>query len=149
MKSESIKTTATLFGLLTAITLSPAQAHDDKDPRHIAMASLGKNMKAIKKGLKAGGITPDLLVSAKEIEEVSSRLVSLFPKGPQQPDSRARPEIWTDMPGFKKANGNFRAAAAGLVKALSGTDVATAENALKQTGKTCGGCHKPYRLPKK
>ena len=142
--------TALALTVSLAVSLSPAQAHDDKDPRHIAMTSLGKNMKAIGKGLRSGSITPEMKSQAQEIVDVSDRLVSLFPKEDHQAkDSRAKPEIWTDMAGFRKANQNFQAAARAFVKALSGTDVAAAQAAQKNVGKTCGGCHKPYRLPKK
>ena len=135
--------------LALSLTPSPANAHDDKDPRHIAMSTLGKNMKAIKGAVKAGKITPDLQKRAGEIAEISTRLLSLFPEGKQAVDSRAKPEIWSDAAGFKKANDKFIGAAAVLVKAVGSGDPAAVGAALKGAGKTCGGCHKPYRLPKK
>ena len=144
-------TVISTFVLTLALTLTPtvASSHDDKDPRHIAMSTLGKNMKTIKRATKAGEITPDLQKRASEIQEISTRLVALFPAGQQAADSRAKPEIWSDMAGFKKANDKFIVAAAALVKAVGSGDPAAVGAALKGTGKTCGGCHKPYRLPKK
>ena len=124
-------------------------AHDDKDPRHIAMTTLGKNMKAIKRGLKAGQITPDMHKQAEEIQAIAKSLTNLFPAGEQKQDSRAKPEIWSDAAGFNKSNQRFVLAAAALSQALKSNDVSAGQASQKRTGKTCGSCHKAYRLPKK
>jgi cytochrome c556 len=124
-------------------------AHSEKDPRHIAMTTLGKHMKSINRGLKAGQITPDMHKQAEEIQAIAGSLANLFPAGEQKHGSRAKPEIWSDAAGFNNANQKFVLAAAAFSDALKSNDVSAAQASKKQTGKTCGGCHKAYRLPKK
>ena len=144
MKKLFVVTVLSLLILPTFVS-----AHDDKDPRHIAMTTLGKNMKSIKRGLKAGQITPDMQKQAEEIHTIAKSLTGLFPVGKQKPDSRAKPEIWSDSTGFNKSNQKFVLAAAAFSDALKSNDVSAGQTMQKQTGKTCGGCHKAYRLPKK
>jgi len=72
----------------------------------------------------------------------------LFVKGSSNEDrpgkTRALPKIWEDMSGFEKASSDFRAAVAALDgKVGSGQPELAA--AVSELGKTCGGCHKPYR----
>ena len=149
MKKPATSFFVVLPCLFVAATFSSVSAQDTKDPRNIAMTTLGKNMKAIARGLKAGSVTPEMIKQADAISQIADRLTDLFPKGQEKEDSRAKPEIWTDFAGFKKANQNFVVASAALVKAMASGDAIAAKAAQKRTGKTCGGCHKPYRLPKK
>jgi cytochrome c556 len=141
----------TVFVLLS-ITFpfsSAVAGSSENSPRHSSMKTLGKNMKTISRGVKSGNLTPDLKLRASEIQEISTKLVSLFPKGHEHEGSRAKAEIWSDATGFKKANQNFIRATNILLSALESGDIAASQAALKATGKTCGGCHKGYRLPKK
>jgi cytochrome c556 len=159
LKTDRKNTAMTLFNrrfallcmfVLAALAFgADVYAHDEKDPRHIAMTTLGKNMKAIKKGLKAGEITTAMQQQGGEIAAIALKLVALFPKGHEKEDSRAKPEIWTDMAGFKKANDKMIVAARALNEALAAKNVQAAQAMQKNAGKTCGGCHKAYRLPKK
>jgi len=140
-----------MFVALLSLLMSPSVvlSHDENDPRHIAMEALGQNMKALKRGLKAGSISPEMQKQGADIHVIAQRLTALFPEGPQKPDSRAKPEIWTDFAAFEKENDRFVAAAATFAAALKTGDVAASQAAQKQTGKSCGGCHKVYRFPKK
>ena len=141
-----------VFVVFLASQTTTVQAHSEKhetNPRHVAMTTLGKNMKAISKAVKSGNVTPDLQQKAGEIHKISNGLVALFPKGKELSESRAKPEIWSDSAGFNAANNNFIKAASDLANALKSGDIAASKLALKATGKTCGGCHKAYRLPKK
>jgi cytochrome c556 len=152
MKTGFIATTmaAALLAVVSMTLAEPARAdNQDNDPRHIAMKTLGKNMKTIGRAVKSGNITPDLQARAAEISEIAGRLLSLFPKGKEHQGSRAKPEIWSDAAGFKTSNDKFILAASGLVAALKSGDAGASKSALKATGKNCGGCHKAYRLPKK
>jgi cytochrome c556 len=132
-----------------SITVRAHSGENKNDPRHVAMTTLGQNMKAISRAVKSGNITADLPQKAAEIHKISNGLVALFPKGNELPESRAKPEIWSDSAGFNAANNNFIKAASDLANALKSGDIAASKLALKATGKTCGGCHKAYRLPKK
>jgi len=140
-----------LFVSLLSLLVFPsiASSHDNTDPRHIAMEALGQNMKALKRNLKAGAISPEMQKQGAEIHAIAQRLTALFPEGPQKPDSRAKPEIWADFAAFEKENDRFVAAAVSFAAALKSGDVSASQAAQKITGKSCGGCHKVYRFPKK
>lgn len=76
---------------------------------------------------------------------------AMWPQGSDNaahPDmTRALPDIWTKWPDIAEKNKAFAAAAAELAaKAGDGKDAMIA--AYKEVGKTCGGCHKPYRASK-
>lgn len=61
--------------------------------------------------------------------------------------TRTLPAAWTDSAGFAKALGNWRAAIDGLQSAAgNGKDALAA--AVGAMGKSCGGCHKPFRARK-
>ena len=149
-----MKTIATVILMAVSLLMVSRAAtasgdHDHNNPRHIAMETLGKNMKAISRGVKSGAITADLQKKSVKIVEISEQMIALFPKGAEGPKSRAKAEIWSDAAGFKKANDNFMNAAKALQVALTSGDAGASGAALKATGKTCGGCHKPFRAPKK
>ena len=62
-------------------------------------------------------------------------------------ETRAKPEIWSDAAGFKKAMDAFQAESAKLAE-VSKT-AANVDAVRAQTGallKTCGGCHDTYRM---
>ena len=62
--------------------------------------------------------------------------------------TRALPKIWESPDDFKAKWGDFLSAAETLAaEAGKGADAMAA--AFKAVGKSCGGCHKPYRAPKK
>jgi cytochrome c556 len=58
--------------------------------------------------------------------------------------TRALPKIWEDMSGFAKAYSDFRSAVAALGDKVGNGQPELAA-AVGEVGKTCGGCHKPYR----
>lgn len=61
--------------------------------------------------------------------------------------TRSLPKIWEDMGGFEKAFTDWQTAVNGLGgKVGQGQDALAA--AVGELGKSCGGCHKPYRQPK-
>ena len=72
----------------------------------------------------------------------------LFTAGSSNADkpgkTRSLPKIWEDMDGFGKAFGDWQAAVAALGDQVGNGQEALAA-AVGAMGKTCGGCHKPYR----
>ena len=131
-------------GLAVAVIgagVTPASADVVKD-RQMAMKSLSKANKALGKAAKAG----DAAAAQKQammIVAASDKLEALFPKGSgagygEKHQSKA--DIWKDWDKFQKANAAMKAAAQ---KVASGDLKAAGD-----IGKTCGGCHKPFRGPK-
>jgi len=73
---------------------------------------------------------------------------SLFVTGTSKADrpgkTRALAKIWEDMAGFGKAYTDWLAAVDALGNEVGNGQPALAA-AVGNLGKTCGGCHKPYR----
>ena len=118
--------------------------------RKAAMKNLGINMKAIAAVAKGEAEYSDALNrKAQLIAEIAGTITILFHDKVIIEDSRAKPEIWTNMDDFKlKAEALVRSAD-GLIAAVKAGDQGKIGAALAAAGKSCGGCHKPYRLPKK
>ncbi len=117
--------------------------------RQQAMKALGGDMKAVGDGAKAGSLTKaDATARAAKIGEVANQMGSWFPAG-TGPDSgvktAALPAIWEKPADYKTAIGEFQAAAAKLVAAAETGDNAAIQAAHGDVGKSCGGCHRPFR----
>ena len=56
----------------------------------------------------------------------------------------AKPEIWADADKFAKAFENWQAAVT-VVADVAGDGQKVLAGAVGELGKTCGGCHKPFR----
>lgn len=122
----------------------------EADKRIAKMKELGKNMKAIAAVAKGeAAYSPALNDNAKMINAIAGEFSTLFPAGSGGEKTRAKPDIWQKTVEFSTARENFRMAAAALVKGVATGDQAMIGQALQATGKTCGGCHKPFRVPKK
>ena len=73
---------------------------------------------------------------------------ALFPEGSGGGVSEAKPEIWTDWPGFEKEATDFERTVDMLRAAVQSGEHARLDAALADVGKTCSSCHKRFRLPK-
>jgi cytochrome c556 len=83
---------------------------------------------------------------AKDLHRASQLdLPGGFPKGSDEGDTDARPEVWSDGDGFKSQFGNFQQAAAALATAAEGGDLEAIKPKFGEVGKACKGCHDKYR----
>ncbi|MBT3703193.1 MAG: cytochrome c [Alphaproteobacteria bacterium] len=62
--------------------------------------------------------------------------------------TRAKPEIWSTYPAVAKAGKEHVVAATNMAK-VAGNGLEAVQGAIGGLGKTCGGCHKPFRTKKK
>ena len=151
MKNTKAWIAAVSLAALTALTAgSVAAAMSVQEERAVVMKGLGGHMKAL--GAVAKGeakADAGTVVHAKALRQLSVTIAHLFPEGSGGGDSRALPKIWSDWDGFKKASDDFAAATPQLVAAAETGDPRQIGAALGAVGKTCGGCHKPYRAEKK
>jgi len=142
---------------VAALTAAAGSMAADETPeatikaRQEKFKDLGKQAKAIVGQLKAGALDKAALPDqAKKIAEYAHELPTWFPKG-TGPDSGvktlAKPEIWTQADEFKTAAEKFQAEADKLVQVAANGDVAAVGAQFQATGKTCQGCHKPFRTP--
>ena len=86
-----------------------------------------------------------VLGHALSLQQLSVMASDIFPEGSHGEGSRALPDIWEDAAGFGEALSAFQAAAGGLAEAARGGDMAAVDEAAAGLGRTCGGCHRPYR----
>jgi cytochrome c556 len=150
-----LKTFVPVVLLVSAISVTAVTAHSmstgnaDADKRIGLMKELGSNMKAIADVAKGeAAYSPALNDNAKRINEIAKMMPDLFPAGSDTDKDRAKPEIWSNGAEFSAAAMDFEKASAALVAAVSTGDQGKIGAALGGTGKTCGGCHKPFREPK-
>ena len=133
-----------------ALEVNDARAHDEKDPRHMAMESLSKNMEALSRSLRQNPPGDADHARAAELVDVANRMPALFETpNPGENQNRAKPEIWSDWAGFSAKIDEFQKASADLATALKGTDPAAWSAALQAAGRSCASCHRPYRTPRR
>ncbi len=119
--------------------------------RHDKLKDLGTQAKAIGGQVKSGTLDRTVLTdAAKKIAAYARDLPSWFPKGtgPESGEKTlAKAEIWTQPADFQAAADKFVPEADKLVEIVATGDAAAIGAQLQATGKTCGGCHKPFRTP--
>ena len=62
--------------------------------------------------------------------------------------TRALPDIWSTYPKVAEKNAAFAKAAANLAT-TAGDGLEALQMGMRAVGKSCGGCHKPFRAAKK
>ena len=133
-----------LAGMVFAAAAANADGHADREKY---MKGLGGHMGFLGKIAKGEApYTPEAVTHAEALVAESKKLLALFPPG-TEPTGRAKPEIWTDWAKFEAAAKDFQDAAPKLVPAAKSGDAKQIAAALGDVGKTCGGCHKPFRKP--
>jgi cytochrome c556 len=147
----SILAAAVLFGLA-----SPAQAVDEPENvikyRQSVMKAMGGHIGGIA-GVVKGEVShvSHVAAHAQGINAMSKLLVGLFPKGTSQMDSaktRALPAIWDDFSKLEAAAKALEVESAKMVEVAASGDLGAIGAQLGNMGKTCGGCHKPFRQKK-
>ncbi len=93
-------------------------------------------------------LTPaDRAAHGAAVRALSGLVVDLF----QQDTSartRSKPEIWTDWDTFAARARDMDVAAETLATATAASDRTASDAAIDAVGKTCSGCHKPFRKPR-
>jgi len=116
------------------------------EARKASMRAISKANKAMKAAAKAGNT--QLVVSAAMIVvKQADRMPRMFPKGTSRKAlgakaTRSKAAIWKNWKKFIAANDNMKAAALAVAAAARNGN---AKAGMKGIGKTCGGCHKPFR----
>jgi cytochrome c556 len=139
-----ITSVVTVF--LACITISASA--DATKYRQTVMKGIGAHMSAMGQIAK-GEIshTGDMLGHAKALEMTMGMVSSAFKEKTSGGKTTAKDTIWSDWDGFAKKATESSKAANVLVRTIeNGGDVGAARGAL---GKTCGGCHKKFRVKKK
>lgn len=106
-------------------------------------AGVAGGMKSV---IDSGGDVKGLTDAAKGLSAWGHVIPTLFPDGTQiGHNTHARPEIWSDRPGFEKAAETFWTAADKLATLAEANDKAGFAAQYTTTTQACGGCHRNYR----
>ena len=93
------------------------------------------------------------LTAANNLKILSQvNTMAMWPQGSDNvamPDvTRALPNLWSDFPKVAEANKAFVMAVDNFAD-VAGKDLASLQAGLGDVGKSCVGCHKPFRAKKK
>jgi cytochrome c556 len=147
--SPVFKALAVVSMLATAAATAQAASDDDAiELRKTAMKGIGASMGGLKMVVQGKAGTDMAKGFADAMAAYASVTGGLFPKGSDFGDTRAKEEIWTKADEFKAALMAFEQAAQGMAKAAASGDAGAIKGAFGGLGKSCGGCHKPFRKPK-
>lgn len=140
---------ATTLALTAALAASVAFAKEEPtDPtvkaRVAVMAAIGKNTKVL--GDMAGGKAPfDAAAAASAKQAILAATAEIAPKFEPQasdPNSEAKPEIWTNWVDFVTKADAAKAAAT----ALDAGSLDSVKVGMGALGGACKACHTDYRL---
>jgi len=120
--------------------------------RQTVMKAQGKDLGAIKAYVEDKGDLASAQAAGADLVQQIGKIPTLFPKDTgmaQSPGkSYAKPGIWTESDKFAAAHKAALGKAEALNTALKGGDKAAITAAHADMGKSCGGCHEPYREKK-
>ncbi len=148
--------TMLLAGLLVAGNMSAALADGHAEAsakyRQAVMKAIGGHTGAIAAVAKGQVDHGDHVVHhAVSLAEMGAITADLFPEG-SGPDDYADTgvlnDVWSKPDEFKAAVTAFRDQSAKLAEVAKGGDMKATMAEFQNLGKTCGGCHKPFRKKK-
>jgi len=90
-----------------------------------------------------------IAAASEKIADHGRKSSKLFPKGSWQNPTRALPKIWKDWRGFTRAMNSMVRSAIVLAESGRAGNKARANTAFIALGKSCGACHRNYRVKKK
>jgi cytochrome c556 len=94
-------------------------------------------------------IKAEFMANAQALQELSKQpWVYFSAEGNYQP-SRAKPEIWSQPDGFKKAQTGYLTAVDQLVAVSGSGDMPVIKSAVDDVQKSCKTCHDQFRLDRK
>ena len=117
--------------------------------RQAVMETIGTNMGAIGDIMKNQLALPGAIANhAGQMADAAALIAPAFKKNLAEGATDAKAEIWQDWAKFETAIAKYEEAARGLADAAAGDDPAAVGPAMRALGKSCGGCHKPFRKAK-
>ena len=115
------------------------------------MQSINRAVKSIRAMVR--GKTPidmeKLAFAARSIGNQGEFLPFMFPVEGNREFSRASPKVWEDPDGFRMSASNLVKAAKAVEEAARDSKESEVKSAFRLLAKTCGSCHKEYRLGKR
>lgn len=100
-------------------------------------------------GAMANGKIPFDAKAAADSADIATMMSKLpyvaFVEGSDKGDTRAKPEIWTEMDKFRAAAGKMQDEMVKLNVAAKSGNLDSIKAAFGPTGQACKGCHDTYR----
>jgi cytochrome c556 len=145
----------TLAAALTAVvTAAAAQNRAPADTIRMRQANykqIGAAMKGINEQLRGGAPSlPAIRARSRVIIGFAPQVLRWFPRGTGLEagiPTRARPEIWTDHAGFRRAGAGLLVAARAFDAAARLGDLDAIRGAASRLAHACSACHDDYRAP--
>jgi cytochrome c556 len=134
--------TAIAIGLTMSAVIASAGFAAADNERQSTMKHIKRALRPLAEMKKAGSFDPgETAKRAQEIADYLGQFKDLFPAGSEHEDDQAKPNIWTDRPGFEAARGDAVQAALALARV---TDPAAFPGAYKALSAACTACHDKY-----
>ncbi|WP_089942330.1 c-type cytochrome [Candidatus Entotheonella palauensis] len=135
-----------------ALVISSVQAQDDAaylQHRQKVMQAVGGHMGSIAAIMKNKlPYTTTIVVHAQSLQVTSTVIEDAFKKEITEGKTDSKPDIWQDWDKFVAAAKKMGEESGKLADAAQSGDMAAIGAQVKELGKACGGCHKPFRKPK-
>lgn len=159
MNRHSMISRVVIGGSLAAFALVGCATKDDtamatkKTPaqyvseRQRLMKLHGGVWKDIQDKAKAGQVEA-IEVSAETLAINAQLIPSYFPEGAMTPESKAKPEVFTNKADFEAAARKMETEAIRLRDAAKTKNLPATQAIVKDFGRNaCGACHTPFRVP--
>ena len=142
-------TAAALLGLATALPAAAqfAKPEDAIKYRKAAMTVMAAHFGRV--AAMANGKAPFDAKAAADNAEIASAMSKLpfagFIDGTDKGETKAKPEIWTEMDKFRAGANKMQDEMVKLSAAAKGGNLDSIKAAAGEVGKACKGCHDNYR----
>ncbi len=142
-----------LIMVVLCIVMLATSAQAQKDERYLKyrqklMSAIGGHMGSIGNVAKTGLPFMDAIaVHAKSIEMSAGLIEQAFKKEITEGKTDAKADVWKEWDKFVGAAKKLQEEA-GKLASIAADDKEAMTAQIKAVGKSCGGCHKPYRKPK-
>ena len=136
-----------------ALMATSAQAQGDEaflKHRQKVMQAVGGHMGAIGAIMKNKlPYQATIAAHAQALQMTSTVIEDAFKKEITEGKTDSKPDIWQDWKKFVAAANKMGDESGKLAKIAASGNMAAIGAQVKALGKSCGGCHKPFRKPKK
>ena len=116
--------------------------------RQSVMFLQGQHAGRINAQLKSDSPNIQVIVENIAVLDMTNKLffAGFTPGSDMVPNTRAKPEIWTNLPKFKEYADKLNVDVARLSAAAKAGDLAATRSAFGTVAKTCDSCHEDFRI---
>lgn len=122
-----------------------AKPEDAVKYRQSVMTLQGRHLGLIGANLRGPYNAADVVANAAILETVTKLAWVAYVPGSDLPNSKSKPEAWTQPEKFKEVSDKLMAGVAKLSAAAKAGDQATVRTAFGEIGQTCKTCHDTFR----